>query len=249
MNEHRDTRIGWTASVGLHLLLMLGFLVWKMQIAPFILDFTPMTFAPLADVRSFGPSARAALESGSPMVELPRRPMLDETSPLLQLPDRARPLIEAIIPHERPEAVTPDPTQITRRMLLPSSSKLSGERPSTSPIAVNDDWLAGERSQAVSGKLGGDDMFTISWEGPSRVKLSGTPPEFPKGVDRASLVKLTFDVAPDGSVVFISPATKGVPELEKVSIDALRSWRFNRLDPALSQMNQRGEITFVFRLK
>jgi TonB family protein len=114
---------------------------------------------------------------------------------------------------------------------------------------VNDAWLEGDRQAAISGKLAGDDMFSIAWEGPVRVKVSGALPEFPPGVNRAATVKLSFEVAPDGSVTFTAPVTKGVPELEKVSMAALRAWRFNALDPSQPQVKQRGEITFIFRLK
>jgi len=220
-----------------------------MQIQPFLLDFTPVNFAPLMTVDKSSASALAALESGVPLVELPRRPMLDDTSPLLQLPDRARPPVEAVIPRDRPEDARRDLPSAGRRTLIPTAQAGRSDRPAATPMPVNDSWLEGEQRQAMSGKLTGDEMFTISWDGPSRLKVSGTLPEYPPGVNRDATVKLAFDVAPDGAVTFVSPNTKGVPELEMASINSLKTWRFNTLDPSQPQIKQRGEITFVFRLK
>lgn len=245
----RNSRTGWILSILIHLFLLL-FLFWfRIEIAPFILDFTPVDFAPYSDINEPDGSAMSTLEAGAPLVELPRRPMLDETSPLLQLPDRKRPPVEPVIPKDRPEELLPDPMQTGRRMLLPAELPGRGERPMPEPLPVESSWLEGERQQAMSSKVAGDEMFSISWEGPKRVKTSGELPVFPARVNRAVTVKLTFEVAPDGMVTYASPSTKGVPELEQVSIDALRKWRFNALDPASPQQNQRGEITFIFTLK
>ncbi len=247
--NQRDSKKGWAVSVIVHILLLLFFIWLKVEIVPFILDFTPVTFAPFSNVTEPEGSAMANLESGAPIVDLPRRPMLDETSPLLQLPDRERLPIEAVIPQDRPEEMTPEFVQPGRRMLMPTDVLGRGDRPIPAPLPVESSWLEGERQQAMASKLAGDEMFSISWEGHQREKVSGELPKFPEGVNRASTVKLTFEVAPDGVVIFASPSTKGVPELEKVSLEALRKWRFNALDPSMPQMKQRGEITFVFTLK
>lgn len=175
--------------------------------------------------------------------------MLEDESPLLQLPDRDRPPIEAAIPRYRPEEILPEQTRNGQRMLLPSTIPGRSDRPLPTPLPVESSWLEGERQQVMSSKLIGDEMFSINWEGQQRVKTSGDLPKFPSGVNRAATVTLTFEVAPDGVVSFASPTTKGVPELEQVSIEALRKWRFNVLDLSMPQVKQRGEITFVFTLK
>lgn len=249
MTELRYRRLGWGTSLGAHLLLLLIFLALRLELPPFVLDFTPVDFAPLSDLTEEAMSALSALESNAPVVELPRRPMLDETSPLLMAPDRARPPALGRLPIERPEEARPDLTLSGRRLLLPTDVVGRRDRPVTAPLPVASSWLEGERRQALSAKLAGDEMFSISWEGPAREKTSGDLPEFPPGVEAAATVRLTFDVAPDGSVLFAAPITKGVAELEKVSLDALRTWRFNALDPAQPQVKQRGEITFIFTLR
>jgi len=247
--RERGTERGWVVSIVVHAILLLLFYLYRIDILPFILDFTPVNFAPFSDVAETEPTSVHDALSGAPIVELPRRPMLDESSPLLQLPDRERPILEAVIPQERPEEMKPDLTVSSRRMLLPTAVTGRSDRPTASPMPVESSWLEGERQQSMNSKLAGDEMFTIAWEGTQRQKISGDLPKFPAGVNRASTVKLAFDVAPDGTVIFVSPSTKGVPELEQVSIEALRKWRFNPLDPSIPQAKQRGEITFVFTLK
>lgn len=244
-----DRRIGWTTSILLHILLLLIFVLSRLDIRPFELTFTRIEFAPLSTYKADEGSVLASLESGKPIVELPRRSMLEDESPLLRLPDRPKPIIEAVAPHERPEIVDRVTTQTGRRITLPTEAKGLRERPVIEPLPVADDWLAGERSQALSEKVAGDEMFSISWEGAARTKLSGALPTFPPGVQRAATIILSFEVSPAGEVVRAAPVTKGVPELEKAALDALRTWRFNTLDPALQQVNQRGEIKFVFKLK
>ncbi len=244
-----DKRIGWTGSIILHLLLFLIFILAKLDIRPFELTFTQIDFIPLSTFEADEGSILNALESGKPIVDLPRRSMIEDEAPLLKLPDKSRPIIEAVAPREKPEIIEQFPPQTGRRIALPTDTKGLQERPAIEPLPVADDWLAGERTQAMSEKVAGDEMFTISWEGVARIKLSGSLPTFPPGVQRAATIILSFEVNPSGEVIRIAPVTKGVPELEKVAIEALRTWRFNPLDPTLTQVNQKGEITFIFKLK
>lgn len=240
---------GWMASGVFHLLILLIFAFWKLQIAPFILDFTPLAFAPLADVGSLSPSVAAALDANAPSVELPRRPMLEEESPLLHLPSKLRPELDVPISRERQDILVADQANSARRTLIPSIGSGRTDRPVTTALPVNEGWLTGEQHQAATGSLTGDEMFEIAWEGVQRLKISGELPTFPKEVSRATVIRIAFTVSPDGIVVTTVPSTKGVPELERVSMDALKSWRFNRLDAGSPQANQSGEITFRYQLK
>ena len=81
------------------------------------------------------------------------------------------------------------------------------------------------------------------------MKTSGKLPEFPVGVQQDVTIRLSFTVAPNGSVISVVPVTKGVFELENAAITALRNWRFNVLEGGNEQKDQTGEITFIFRLE
>lgn len=245
-----EIRVGWWISGGLHVTLAVIFFFMLIDVKPFMLDFTEMTFAPTGDLESSGGGVLPTLDSGSPVIELPSRPMISETSPLLKLPDKNRPVIDAVSPQERPQFTSSDMLKPGKRASLLPSGSGSKERPSMSALPVEDELLVGNRPEGSSDQLVSDEMFTISWDsGISRAKQSGRLPEFPSDVKRAATVKISFTVAPDGSVVFATPHTKSDPRLEQVSIDALRTWRFTPLESSQEQQNQSGIITFVFKLK
>jgi len=249
VNDHSERLTGWLASIGVHLLLGLAFLLTHLELKPFDLDFTLVFFVPLEEPTLGGGEPEREWGGEEPLVELPRRPMLDETSPLLKLPERQKPAVAAPIPQGKPDLTKVEALRPGVRAPLP----LPGEervRAAIKPLPINDEALFGQRSDVVGEKIASEEMFTIKWEGgPTRVKTSGRLPEFPRSVNRAVKIRLAFTVAPDGSVVSITPQTKGEPELEKVSVDALRTWRFNPLPQGAARQNQNGVITFVFELK
>ncbi len=246
-------RIGWIISILFHGMLALWLYFMLVDVKPFVLDFTQITFAPVESVNSMdqdGGNLLPTLEGGSPIIELPSRPMITATSPLLKLPERNRPVIESLPTRKRAELTDKmviKPGKRTVSIPTGSGSKL---RPSMESLSLDDELLTGNRNDAMSEQLVEGEMFTISWdEGAPRNKLSGSLPSFPSNVNRAATVKLSFAVAPDGSIVFTTPFTKSDPKLEKVSMDALRSWRFSPLEKSQLQTNQHGVITFVFKLQ
>ena len=115
-------------------------------------------------------------------------------------------------------------------------------------VRIDDDVLYGSREDVLSERLSNEDIFTITWDGPEREKTSGNLPTFPSGVTKEATVRLAFTVSREGGVISVTPLTKGHPQFEKVSMEALRKWRFNPLDKGLSQKNQEGIITFRFEL-
>ena len=248
-SQQAEGRIGWILSIGLHGLLVLAFILTKLELQPFDLDFTPVTFAPIAEVEVGGGVTSPRWGGAQPMVDLPRRPMLNETSPLLKLPESSRQAVIAPSSSGKPDLSSVVSLRSGQRAPLTTLSSGIRERAPIKPMPLSDEALYGARTDALGDKIAGEEMFTIKWEGPARVKTSGTTPSFPEGVNKAVTVRLAFTVAPDGSVISVHPLTKGQAELEKVSIQALRAWRFNRLDKGLVQKEQDGVITFVFQLK
>jgi len=247
--ERLYDRTGWTVSIILHGLLVLVFLLSRLELQPFILDFTTIAFEPLTTVETGGGAVLPTFNGGEPLIELPRRPMLDDTSPLLRLPDRERQAVEAPALVDKPDLVAHRPILQGQREELPTAAPGLRERADFRPLPISDEILTGTSPDALSDRLVGDEMFSIEWEGSAREKLSGRLPEFPPGVQKAATVRIDFKVAPDGSVIWTAVETKGLPELEKVSLEALRTWRFNPLDRSMPQVNQSGMVTFVFKLK
>ncbi len=240
---------GWLVSVTLHIILALLFLVSFTDIKPFELDYTIIAFAPSAASVATGGVATQQFTGEKPLVELPKSRTIDDTSPLLRLPDSERQAVEAPSPTDKPDLTRGGRTSSDKRVDLTSATPDTRERPGFTDIDLSDEQLTGTSPDALTETIAGDEMFSISWEGPPRTKISGRLPVFPRGVKKAVTVKIAFDVTPDGTVSFASPLTKGVPELEKVSLDALKAWRFNPLDKSHEQIKQRGVVTFVFKLK
>ena len=249
MTERLADRTGWVVSIVMHGILVLVFLLSRLELKPFILDFTNIAFAPAADIEMGGGTVLPAFGGAEPLIELPRRPMLDETSPLLRLPERERRIPEAPAPVEKPELELPKSVLQGQREELPVTSPGQRERAKFKSLPISDELLTGTKPDALADRLASDEMFSIDWEGPAREKVGGRLPEFPPGVQKAATVRIDFKVAPDGSVVYTAVKTKGLPELEKVALEALRTWRFNPLDKSLPQENQTGVITFIFKLK
>jgi len=249
MTDNRHDLIGWLTSGLFHLLLALLFLISVSHLKPFELDYTPIAFAPSVASEAAGGSAVKPFVGEKPLVELPKRKTIDDTSPLLNLPESERQAIEAPSPTDKPDLTTGDKAHAERRVDLTSNANEVRERPGFRDIPLSDEQLTGTSPDALTEAIAGDEMFSISWEGPPRTKISGKLPYFPKDVNREITVKIAFDVTPDGAVSFASPVTKGVPELEKVALDAIKTWRFNPLDKSQAQVKQRGVVTFIFKLK
>jgi TonB family protein len=75
--------------------------------------------------------------------------------------------------------------------------------------------------------------------------LSKKIPEYPRNNRQNAKVTLEFEVLPDGSVKNIVVIKKAFPEMERLSIDALKQWRFN---PIGTEKSIKGKITFIYQV-
>ncbi|MFW6232997.1 MAG: TonB family protein, partial [Bacteroidota bacterium] len=71
-------------------------------------------------------------------------------------------------------------------------------------------------------------------------------PKFPDGVSRSAKIKIRFTVLADGTVAQMVPLQKADPRLEKAAMEALKQWRFNRLENGETMV---GIIPMTFRLR
>jgi hypothetical protein len=248
VTDRSDSHIGWILSLMVHGLLIMAFVMTNFELKPFDLDYTPVTFAPLAEIKPGGGPTSPKWGGAQPLVELPKRPMLNETSPLLKLPESNRQAVIAPVTSGKPNLSSLESLHPGQRMPLQAIVSGKKERAPIKPVPISDAALYGQRTDIVGDQLANEDMFTLAWDGPARVRTSGITPEFPVGLNNAATVRLELIVAPDGSVISVRPLTKGLPQLEQVSIAALKTWRFNSLDKGLAQQNQKGIITFIFQL-
>jgi TonB family protein len=99
-----------------------------------------------------------------------------------------------------------------------------------------------------SGKGKGYGFGDVEWGGGGNRWLVGKKylPNFPKNVRQSGAIKLKFEVMPDGTVGKIYPLVKSDPRLERAAIEALKKWRFNKIERDVVMV---GTIPFTFKLK
>lgn len=101
----------------------------------------------------------------------------------------------------------------------------------------------GEIGGGVGAGLG---LGDIEWGGGgNRIVLYKVLPKYPPGYNVSAQIKIKFTVSPEGIVTSMLPLQKGDPVLERVAMEALRQWRFNRLK---ENKEMYGIITFTFRV-
>lgn len=76
-----------------------------------------------------------------------------------------------------------------------------------------------------------------------RVVLSKVLPPSNSGLEKQVKILIEFEVLPDGSIGDMKPLSKGNPNLEGVSLKALKKWKFN---PIEEHIIMKGNITFTF---
>lgn len=101
----------------------------------------------------------------------------------------------------------------------------------------------GEINNGVGSGLG---LGDIEWGGGgNRIVLYKVLPKYPPGYNVSAQIKIKFTVSPEGIVTSMIPMQKGDPVLERIAMESLRQWRFNRLK---ENKEMYGIITFTFRV-
>ncbi|MGE5458009.1 MAG: TonB family protein [Methanococcaceae archaeon] len=97
---------------------------------------------------------------------------------------------------------------------------------------------------------GNGDGYDLDFGGKgSRRIYSYILPKYPDGVSKEIDVKLRFTILPDGTVGTISPLMKSDTRLENAAINSLRQWRFEPLPERQKQIEQTAVIVFPYRLR
>lgn len=132
-------------------------------------------------------------------------------------------------------------------------SDLSANVYSESNIAIKDKPVIGSSNdylKSLSARLadGGEEESQYILEGDitTRVIVNQIIPKYPEGIQKTTSVKIKFEVLSDGSITNLLIVKKADPILEKISISALKQWKFNKLSEDIVQI---GYITFIYQLK
>ncbi|MDZ7338115.1 MAG: TonB family protein [candidate division KSB1 bacterium] len=174
-------------------------------------------------------------------VTLPPRRML-EREPAEQLPRSGE---KVDVAQTMPQVEAPAPG-LQERGLHTISTGQEGKASAPSSAGVGQK----ETPPTLTGpSAGAQESFRIEGEAAQREILYKVIPEYPPGLQREAVVRVRFVVLPDGSVGGMVPLLKGDATLERLTLEALRQWRFNPLPPHVPQNEVTGIITFRYLLR
>jgi protein TonB len=256
MLREKTSRIAFTVSILLHLIFLLLFLLIKLNFLPEIPEFTEITFIS-GDNRLFAPPRPGEAtpspvaiadqsEETSEIVKLPIRKMLEDEQPQLKVADQAKQ-----IPDEDIKTIPEIEHANNRKDLAESLLKIStnDEKVTANPtesISSADKLLP---STSIATESSGQTPYQIEGLVASRTVIHKVIPEYPENLQKQATVKISFTVLPNGHVGEMIPVIKSDALLEKITLDALRQWRFNPLPVDAPQRVERGVITFRYLLK
>lgn len=237
-----------------HFLILLLFLVLNTGFRIKTSDFAEISFvsgSPIRPSMRLGsaepelPPARNEQLPSKPLVDLPERRMLEQEEPMLS--ERQR---DKITP-DLDTAILPD-----RARKPDYSEKITSDRDGDRQI--NPSPLATEKIDSGSrdrvgnepfSPTGSEQLFSIEGDAARRAIVRKIIPQYPPGLQKEAVIKVRFEVLPDGTVSNMIPMIKGEPTLENLTLEALRQWQFNPLPPALEQKIVTGIITFRYVLR
>ena len=261
---------GWIASIFLHGLLSLIFLIVIYDNPVDISEYTDVTFSnyspidlPIIEKNVLSPTPPSPIVASSPRSS---QPIAKSTTPTRKVDLPARRMTEHDvnrIPLESQGQLTKsgqqDKINTKREAIYDVNDNLSsldddifnalklGSKPSDKSVGEKVDAIA------IPGQKGGDVKFDkpyeITWEGVVRDILYDPLPTYPEGFDREARIRIRITVLPNGTIGDLIPLQKADATLESVTMKALKLWRLSPLKPIDPQLNQTAVITFRFVLQ
>ncbi len=233
MTYHSIKNTSYAASVLLHLILLLIFLLVNISIT-----YPPAKYVELTFGKTGKPGSSGALGD--------------------QVND-----IEKQVPKEEPKKETKNKKEELKKVDLPVAKNTSednvikpadNKKDETKNVKNQTDEVANSNvsSPGKGNKASGNGSFgyDIDWGGKGQRKIySYILPTYPQGVEKEIDIRLRFSIMPDGTVGVIVPLIKADTRLENAAINSLRQWRFEPLDPNQKQLSQTAVIVFPYRLQ
>ena len=181
-------------------------------------------------------------------VEVPERRMIEIDEPTISVPQEQRLKEQEIVTNA--QRLTVDVAQDVQMPALDINEitmdrKMSFEG---SKITVGEQPGAGIETSIIGAAEAIN--FIIEGDIKGRTLLSNPLPQYPEGLNQNATIKIACIVLPDGSVssTGMLPVRKENAVLEELAMNSLKVWRFSRLPDGADQ-NQKGFITFVFKVK
>lgn len=258
MMKFRDkpARIAIIASMLGHLVMLLVLWLIKLNFIPEVMEFTEITFVsgennlfaalPSGNIAPQPASSEDQLEGAATIVQLPERRLLEDEEPQLKVAEKSKQ-----IPGDEVQTLPKIEPSKNHHVLAESLIKIPPPdekivaTPAEGVTPIEKPWL----STAVATESSGQTPFQIEGQAASRSVVFKVIPEYPEERQEQATVKISFTVLPNGLIGEMIPMIKGDAVLEKITLDALRQWRFNPLPGDAPQRVERGVITFRYLLK
>jgi len=261
---------GWIASILLHGLLSLIFLLVIYDNPIDISEYADVTFSnyspvdfPVIEENVLSPAPPSPVVASTPRTS---QPIAKSKSPTRKVDLPSRRMTEHDlnrIPLESQGQLTKsgqqDKLNTKRETIYDVNDNLSsldddifntlkpGSKPSDKSIGEKVDAIA------IPGQKGGDVKFEkpyeISWEGVVRDILYDPLPQYPEGLDKEARIRIKITVLPNGTIGDLIPLQKADATLESVTMKTLKLWRLSPLKPTDPQVTQTAVITFRFILQ
>ena len=252
----KNSRLALIASVLLHVVMLLIFLLIKLNFTIEFPEFTEITFVSgknsIAAMPSMPGSALPPAiadnrdERAPELVNLPPRSMAELEEPQLKVIDQAKQ-----VPDEEIQTIPEIEHANHRKDLVEAalSNPNIAEKEMASPTKITpiDDKLLPSASLATGET--GQTPYQIEGPAASRTVVYKVIPQYPENLQKQAMVKIRFTVLSNGHIGEMIPVIKSDAELERVTLDALRQWRFNPLPAESPPRTERGVITFRYLLR
>ncbi len=254
--EHKSERYNKRAYI--YSLLLHGILLLPMLNTKVLFEVEPPTFYELnlgtvsqQRIKQILEEAAARQEALTPeeRVEVPVRRMIEIDEPTISVPAEQRIESQNIVTNAKKLPIEVKSPEIE----IPSLSReiISMDRKESfqgSKITVGEQPGTGMETSIIGADVAIN--FVIEGEIEGRNILSNPIPEYPEGLNENATIRIAFEVFPDGAVssTGMIPVRKENAVLEELAMNLLKLWRFSRL-PEGNNQNQKGIITFIFKVK
>lgn len=254
--SNKNSRTAILASIIFHSLLFLILALVKIGLDLNITEFIEITFVsgndksiapPMPiDARNSPEFLENQQEKPSEVVQLPLRNMQEIEEPSLKVIDKPKPIpTDEFKPIPTPADRNKGKEIIDNRETVPTLGEKEVAVP-TEGISSDQKMIPG-LSQSTD--VTGETPYQIEGQAARRTVLSRVIPEYPENLQKEAIIKISFTVLPNGQVGDMIPVIKSDATLEKITLEALRQWRFNPLPSYEQQRPEKGIITFRYLLK
>lgn len=258
MWREKNTRQAIAVSLAIHVAFFFLLALLKVSLPLNVAELTEITFVSgsgssklikssvSASTDKFSEPIKKQEEKASEVVKLPPRKMLETEPPQLKVVDQTKK-----IPQEENKAL-PESGDADRRKEDTHAQQINPDLNEKEIAGSTDGMSDNEKiipnhSQTTDGP--GTAPYQIEGQAARRVVIFKVIPEYPENLQEQATIKISFTVLPNGQVGEMMPVIKSDAELERVTLDALRQWRFSPLPPYEPQLPEKGIITFRYLLR